>query len=74
MRVGVACRVKGLMDAGVSVDSYGRCLHNREEGTRGNDDSSGVTNKINLLRKYKFAIAFENSMLTVRPSYLMRCG
>jgi hypothetical protein len=36
------CRVQGLMDAGVFVDSYGRCL-------------------------YKFAIAFENSPLTVRP-------
>ena len=63
----VACRVKGLMEAGVSVDSYGRCLHNREEGSRGDDDASGAAKKINLLREYKFAIAFENSPLTVRP-------
>jgi|EP01043_Picozoa_sp_COSAG02_P031770 hypothetical protein len=54
------------MDAGVSVDSYGRCLHNREEGRRRDNDASGATNKIDLLRKYKFAIAFENSQLTVR--------
>ena len=51
------------MDAGVSIDSYGRCLHNREEGAH--DDA--VTSKVSLLRKYKFAIAFENSPSTVRP-------
>lgn len=61
------CRVQGLMDAGVSVDSYGRCLHNREEGRREGGDRNGGAKKIDLLRQYKFAIAFENSPLTVRP-------
>ena len=55
------------MDAGVSVDSYGRCLHNREEGRREGGDRNGGAKKIDLLRQYKFAIAFENSPLTVRP-------
>ena len=62
-----AHRVQGLMDAGVSVDSYGRCLHNREEGRREGSDRNGGAKKIDLLRQYKFAIAFENSPLTVCP-------
>jgi hypothetical protein len=45
----------------VTVDSYGRCLHNREEGQHAHDDGDGAASKIALLRRYKFAIAFENS-------------
>jgi hypothetical protein len=55
-------RVQGLIDAGIAVDSYVRCLHNREEGST-NSGLGAAGSKINLLRRYKFAIAFENSPL-----------
>ena len=51
--------VQGLIDAGIAVDSYGRCLHNRKE--KPDSDLGATGSKVNLLRRYKFAIAFENS-------------
>eukprot|EP01044_Picomonas_judraskeda_P035525 COSAG03_NODE_15235_length_437_cov_0.964497_1_plen_35_part_10 len=30
------------MDAGVSVDSYGRCLHNREEGRQRDTETGDI--------------------------------
>eukprot|EP01083_Nonionella_stella_P274935 933628_1 len=45
--------VSDLQKYGVEVHSFGRCLHNRDEG--------GKRRKVELLREYKFALAFENS-------------
>lgn len=38
---------------GVPIDSFGKCAHNKEEG--------GKRDKMGLLRRYRFALAFENS-------------
>lgn len=47
--------VKGVMDIGdIEVHSFGICLRNRKGGGRG-------VNKMEILSKYKFCIAMENS-------------
>jgi hypothetical protein len=62
--------VKALIDAskagGVPVDSYGSCYHNVDiPETRNNPN--WFEEKINIMRQYKFSIAFENA---VRDSYV----
>mmetsp|Transcript_57446 Transcript_57446/g.95443 ORF Transcript_57446/g.95443 Transcript_57446/m.95443 type:complete len:552 (+) Transcript_57446:110-1765(+) len=49
--------VTDLQTYGVSVDSYGRCNHNKDEQRNGGRDQT----KIGLLSTYKFSLAFENS-------------
>lgn len=50
--------VVDLQIYGVSVDSYGRCEHNRdEERNKGGREQT----KIDLLSTHKFSLAFENS-------------
>ena len=53
--------LKRLMDAGVTVDSYGSCLNNKAN-PRGKLD--WFKSKIVALQGYKFAIAFENTFRT----------
>jgi hypothetical protein len=45
--------IKGLIKAGIRIDSMSSCLHNAEKPT-GNDD------KIRIMKLYKFHAAFEN--------------
>ena len=50
--------VKDLQKYGVSVDSYGRCEHNKDEERKvGGREQT----KIDLLSTHKFSLAFENS-------------
>ena len=49
--------MKNLQKHGVSVDSYGRCMHNKEEERVKSRDHT----KLHLLSRYKFSLAFENS-------------
>merc|ERR1719295_1295323 len=49
--------VGDLQRYGVSVHSYGRCEHNHDEIQKGGQGGS----KINILQRYKFSLAFENS-------------
>ena len=51
--------LKELMDNGVSVDSYGSCMHNKEF-PRGLGNNY-LDEKTSLISTYKFTIAFENS-------------
>ena len=50
--------VVDLQKYGVSVDSYGRCEHNREEER---NNGGRERTKIDLLSTHKFSLAFENS-------------
>eukprot|EP00968_Pinguiococcus_pyrenoidosus_P004141 scaffold273_cov242-Pinguiococcus_pyrenoidosus.AAC.19 len=45
-----------LMDAGVKIDSFGRCKNNKKGGNGG-----GGRQKVALMEEYKFGLAFENS-------------
>lgn len=54
--------LSALMKAGVTVDSFGSCLNNKKSMASGK--GNWFKAKINELKKYKFAIAFENTMLT----------
>ena len=45
-----------LQQHGVAVDSYGSCVHNKDESA-----SRSQRSKIEKLRGYKFSLAFENS-------------
>ncbi|XP_019157852.1 PREDICTED: glycoprotein 3-alpha-L-fucosyltransferase A-like isoform X2 [Ipomoea nil] len=42
---------EALVSANISIDSYGRCYHNKD----------GNVNKVEALKRYKFSLAFENS-------------
>jgi hypothetical protein len=53
--------LRRMMAAGVTIDSYGRCLNNKPP-TRFSDQG-WFKDKIEGLRGYKFAIAFENMAL-----------
>ena len=50
-----------LMAAGVTVDSYGACMNNKPNPL---GKQNWFKSKIEALQSYKFAIAFENTMLT----------
>jgi hypothetical protein len=46
------------MDAGIKVHSYGACLHNKDFNA---SDSHSPRAKLEVIRRYKFYLAFENS-------------
>ena len=50
--------VRDLQKYGVTVDSYGRCEHNKEEER---NLGGRERTKIDLLSTHKFSLAFENS-------------
>ena len=49
---------QGLMDNGVSVDSFGSCLNNKAKPSQG---SGWFNSKVDIIRTYKFLLTFENS-------------
>jgi hypothetical protein len=49
---------KGLMDNGVSVDSFGSCLNNKAKPAQA---SGWFNSKVDIIRSYKFLLTFENS-------------
>ncbi|ETO21530.1 hypothetical protein RFI_15673, partial [Reticulomyxa filosa] len=49
--------VEDLQKYGVKVDSYGNCMHNKDEVS----DKPRDIRKLELLSEYKFSLAFENS-------------
>ena len=49
---------QGLMDHGVSVDSFGSCLNNKKKPSQGN---GWFNSKVDIIRSYKFLLTFENS-------------
>lgn len=51
--------VQALMNAGIKVDSYGSCLHNKNFNFSG--DTHSPRAKLEVIRRYKFYLAFENS-------------
>jgi len=55
--------VKDLQTFGVSVFSYGNCVHNREESQEPKVAKSNQrgARKINNLKRFKFSLSFENS-------------
>jgi len=63
--------VRNLMKF-VAIDSFGRCLNNREAGpfamrSDGSNWNEALENKHALLRAYKFVLVLEN---TIEPSYV----
>mmetsp|Transcript_15608 Transcript_15608/g.25858 ORF Transcript_15608/g.25858 Transcript_15608/m.25858 type:complete len:520 (+) Transcript_15608:107-1666(+) len=50
--------LKGLMENGVKIHSYGACLRNKQEPP---SNKWRFNAKVDLARKYRFTIAFENS-------------
>jgi len=52
--------IKELMNY-VKIDSYGKCLHNKDERKEDKGKDQYET-KLNIIRKYKFTLAFENSV------------
>jgi len=53
--------MKRLMAAGVTVHSMGRCEHNFEWTPPGGRTRGRFIDKIDMLRRYKFTLAFENA-------------
>jgi len=51
--------VKQLMNY-IKIDSYGKCMHNKDPISDDIGKSNSET-KMNIIRKYKFTLAFENS-------------
>src|SRR5688572_16350062 len=52
--------LKDLMDYGVTIDSFGKCLNNAKEPNL-DDGKDGFTRKLENMGRYKFHLAFENS-------------
>lgn len=46
------------MDAGISVDSYGKCLNNREFKDA---SDTRLKHKLEMMKPYKFTFSFENA-------------
>jgi len=44
----------------MKVDSYGKCLHNKDQ-SKNDIGRNNFETKMNIIRKYKFTLAFENS-------------
>jgi hypothetical protein len=53
--------VEAVMGAGVRVDSFGGCLHNKDFPAGYQDISHDDSSFMKLLSKYKFYLSFENS-------------
>ncbi len=51
--------VHAIMDAGVTVDNFGQCMHNKDFPANTQDTEE---NFMKLLSKYKFYLSFENSL------------
>ncbi len=51
--------VQSIMNAGIKVDSFGGCIHNKDFPS-GHDDTE--ENLMKLLSQYKFYLSFENSI------------
>jgi alpha-1,3-fucosyltransferase len=51
--------VQSIMNAGMKVDSFGGCIHNKDFPSGHNDTEDSL---VKLLSRYKFYLSFENSI------------